>query len=324
MILGSLLVFQLGLAYGQGHCITVRGDQIRLKDLAPILPEAATSQGETPVMFAPRPGVQRQISAQELTRSLGRLGIEATIPQSVCIERAALHLSKEMIIEAMRRSLSSPDLAIEVVDFSRYAVPDGALEFPRSTLPTAMNGRFVWRGRLRTERNQTTPIWAAVRIVASHPAVVAITPLQPGAPVRSDQIEVREMPGWRGSEETPNLADYLGRRPKRRLNPGTELVPAWFQESLEVEQGDIVEVHVERGAITLKTEGVSEGRARKGDWVWVSLDRKGQAQKVRAQVAGAKTVKLEVRDEANIRNRADNRSSLGADSGAGTEEGARN
>jgi flagella basal body P-ring formation protein FlgA len=227
----------------------------------------------------------------------------------------------------MRSSLQLPLAEIEVLDFSRYAVPPGAVEFPISTLPSGndQSKRFIWRGRIRSSGNGTTPIWASVRIGTFRSAVFAASTLIPGSVVQRSELQVRSVPGW-SSHRAKGIDDFVGKIPKRRIDAGLELRENWFDHAPEVQKGDRVELRVQRGPVTLRVEALAEERARKGESVWVSLlADQGLARRLRGQVTGEKLVWLEAKDENEVGSRAPDRtrgpSALGG--GAKARAGAR-
>jgi flagella basal body P-ring formation protein FlgA len=313
------------LVYGSARpdCIAVKGERVLIADLLKVLPSVREEQLGVPVMFSPRPGVRRQVGSLELSRSLAKVGISSNAP-AVCLERVARQLSLSEIVEAMRRSLQQPLAEIEVLDFSRYAVPAGVVEFPLSTLPSSsdQSKRLIWRGRIRSEGNGTTPIWASVRIAAFRSAVVATSTLIPGTIVQRDQLQVRTVSGW-STHDAKGIDDFVGKIPKRRIDAGIELRENWFDHAPEVQKGDRVELQVKSGAVTLRVEARAEARARNGELVWVSPVASQQlARRVRARVTGVKLVCLEAKDETDVSLRAANRIRAASASGGGAQTGA--
>src|SRR3954468_11085923 len=86
---------------------------------------------EAGVSLAPAPGIVRRFDVAELRRIAARLGLPAP-EREVCVTRPVWPPDPARILEAMRSSL--PGVRIELVDYGRFPVPEGALEFPAAGL----------------------------------------------------------------------------------------------------------------------------------------------------------------------------------------------
>jgi hypothetical protein len=99
----------------------------------------------------------------------------------VCFVRKTALLTagqiRPVIEQALRagRPAGSSTPRVEILDFSRYPVPEGTLEFPRGAL--AASG--LWHGRVVTEEGRSAPVW--VRIKAIDAATGSPVPLGPSA-----------------------------------------------------------------------------------------------------------------------------------------------
>ncbi|MBL8231788.1 MAG: flagellar basal body P-ring formation protein FlgA [Bryobacterales bacterium] len=209
-------------------------------------------------------------------------------------------LEREEIVQSIHRVLKVPADSIEVFDFSRYRVPVGTVEFPAAAMPVGspLSGRFTWRGRVRYGKNRTAPVWAIVRVSATHRGVVSRSVLLPGVAIGEDDLEVKDLPGWRDGDADVSPVSFAGRTPKRRIEPGTELRPEWFVAPKDVRRGGRVEVQVQSGLVALRLEGVAEGEGSAGDYIWVSLRRDHwPARRLRVRVMGAKKVEVEATNE---------------------------
>src|SRR4051794_40724785 len=102
-------------------CLAVGADrdQIVATDLE--LPSDAV------VSLAPAPGIVRRVDVAELKRIAARLGLPAP-EREVCVTRPVSPPDPARILEAMRSSL--PGAKIELVDYGRFPVPEGTVEFP--------------------------------------------------------------------------------------------------------------------------------------------------------------------------------------------------
>ena len=79
---------------------------------------------------------------------------------------------------------------IEILDFSRFGVPRGTFEFPKSSLMP--NG--LWRGRVLYGENHSVPVWVKTRIIVERTWVEAADTLITGKPIEASQLNVKTGP----------------------------------------------------------------------------------------------------------------------------------
>jgi hypothetical protein len=149
----------LGLAIGV--CLPVDGDRILMRDLAAAIPAFTGADGEQSIGFTPAPGTERRFSAGELIRLAERYGVAAE-PTPVCFARKLEAPTKDRLLAALRQALP-PEAQVEVVDFSRFSIPQGQIEFSREGLSTAplvsVREPVIWRGRVKYGPTQSVPLW---------------------------------------------------------------------------------------------------------------------------------------------------------------------
>ncbi|MCS7026694.1 MAG: flagellar basal body P-ring formation chaperone FlgA [Bryobacteraceae bacterium] len=301
MALTPILVWlaAAGLAQDGADCLVVAGPNVSARELVGWLPEAADLPPDRILVAAPRPGLRRQISAEKLNLWLGRVAGSTSrfTTSGLCLEGAWRLLNKEEIVQAVSRVLQVSQEAVSVLDYSRYPVPPGELELPRETKPAlhAMREKFVWRGRVRDAANRTVPVWALLRVVTTHPGIVARSVLFPGRTIQEADVELRDLPGWPDPKlPVARVESFLGRSPKRRIEPGTELRLEWFWAAKQVQRADRVQLEVQRGAVTLRREAVAESSGSLGEAIWVRLEgQSGSEKRVRARIVGPKKVVVE-------------------------------
>ncbi|HPQ16927.1 MAG TPA: flagellar basal body P-ring formation chaperone FlgA [Bryobacteraceae bacterium] len=263
-----MIILAAALAAG---CISVEGDRIRAADLAAAVPAFAALAPDAELGYTPAPGARRMLSPGEVARMAARHGIALETAPGLCIERAMEHLTEERVLAALRAAVGNPEARIELLDFSRYKVPRGELEFARSGYtppPEGADVPVVWRGKLKYAGNRSMPVWARVRIGIPGKRLVAAEDLPAGLPIQASQVRVEttEMPLF-AAAPTQSVEDVVGRVPKRTIRAG-EAVPAGVLEApLEVERGETVTVKVNSGAaqLSLKAKAVTPGR--KGDLI---------------------------------------------------------
>jgi hypothetical protein len=145
-------------------CQVVEGDYILARELAASIPAFGALPPERQIAPAPLPGVERVFRADEQIRLAKRFEIPPPDGlRQACFTRAVQRLSPEQLQPVLREALGRDPAAIEVLDFSRQAVPQGSLEFDRAGLTPS----GLWRGAVRYGEGRSTPVWARVRITDS-------------------------------------------------------------------------------------------------------------------------------------------------------------
>jgi len=257
--------------------------QILARDLAPAWPALRAIEPDTPLALAPMPGVARVFRSFELRQLAARWHLSPFPGTQFCVARPVKPLDNERLLEAMRKSL--PAAAIEVLDFSRQAAPEGPLEFPRSALRREA-GAALWTGWVTYAENRRFHVWARVRVTESVPRVVAAGDLQPGRPVAASQVSVVTRQEFPAEEPyARSLAEVIGRWPRRPIPAGAAVRADQLTEPKVVATGDTVEVEVRNGGAVLKLEGKAEGAGAMGEIITVR--NPSSRQLIRARVTGA-------------------------------------
>lgn len=146
-------------------CIAVDGDKILMADLAKAMPEFAAAPGTEPIGLAPAPRVRRTFYWHELDRLGKAHGIQVPAGAAACFEGASEILTEERVREALARAPHDPQATFTVLEFSRFPLPRGELEFGP---PPPSDGRepVIWRGRLNYGVRRSATVWARVKVQA--------------------------------------------------------------------------------------------------------------------------------------------------------------
>jgi hypothetical protein len=139
-------------------CTLVEGDRILGANLAAEHPSFA---GVDPLAdFGPAPvvGARRTLQHFELDGLAKQhsIALAEGASRDVCFERSTFHLEAETLRATLRAALQVPDL--QLLDFSRNALPIGRPEFRQEGLSSA----GLWRGKWLYGDNRSVPIWARV------------------------------------------------------------------------------------------------------------------------------------------------------------------
>lgn len=295
-------------------CIAVAGSQIRARDLSRVIPLFASLPEDTVLALAPAPGARRLLRPPMLEAIAARQGISLASPLSarasvrnpgseICIERVAAVVRevalREVLDRAVKEALPDDRVQIELLDFSRYPVPEGPLEFSPAGLAVAGVIRpeqpVIWKGCVRDpDSRRSVPVWARVRLITIRPALEAVALLPPGRPLSAAQLRLVDRKTFAFTKPPLAQADQvIGLVPKRLLRPGDILRSEDLMPRREVEAGDPVSISVSAGALELKLPGKAESGGTLGDGVAVTTATTGR--RFRATVAGPARVRVEAR-----------------------------
>jgi len=277
---------------GEHACVRVSGESILVRDLAPALPALAALPPEETLGYAPTPGARRLVTRAELARLAERHGVKLEPGPGLCVERAAQRLTRERVEAALRAALiqaGQPAAQIELLGFSRYPVPEGEVEFPRSGLPVSprADAPLVWRGRMRYGGNRSLPVWARLRLVVEGQGVIATESLSAGRPVQAHQLRVGPVV-WFPLAEAPlsETAQVVGRIPRRAIPAGTPVSPGVLQPAHQIERGENVTVEVTSGAAQLRLQARAESSGSAGDSVLLRNPSTGRTFAARVEDGG--------------------------------------
>jgi len=134
----------------------VDSDHILGKDVAAASPLFATLDPHIEISAAPLAGAERVLRPEEIVRLAKQNGIELEGPAAaICFARVTEPLTAEKLLPELQKALGLENASIEILDFSRFGVPRGTFEFPKSSLMP--NG--LWRGRVLYGENHSMPVW---------------------------------------------------------------------------------------------------------------------------------------------------------------------
>ena len=265
-------------------CGLIDSDRILGKDVAAASPVFAAISAQLEIGAAPLPGVQRVLRADELVRLAKQNGIVLDGPvNAVCFERATEQLTVEKLLPALRQALAVDNAKIEIIDFSHFGVPHGALDFPKSGLMP--NG--LWRGRVLYDQGHSMPLWVKAHITVEQTWVEALESLPTGKPIEASQLIVKTGPRFPiDTAFLESLNALVGRRPVRTLSPGTPIVAAMLTIAHDVERGDLVAVEVKVGGAILDFEATAESSGRAGESILIKNPDNGHSFQAKIQYKG--------------------------------------
>jgi flagella basal body P-ring formation protein FlgA len=265
-------------------CQVIEGDRILGKDVAAASAVFAALDANLNIGAAPLVGVERVLRPDELVRLAKQMNIALDAPPAaICFERATTPLTAEALLPVLQKALALDEAKIEVQDFSRFGVPPGIFDFPKSGLMP--NG--LWRGRLLYGDHHSMPVWAKARITVERTWVEASETLATGKAIDAAQLAVKTGPRF---PFDPALIESInvvaGRRPSRTIAAGTPIAPQMLTVSHDIERGDRVAVEVKVGSAILDFEATAESSGRAGDTIIMKNPDNGRSFQAKIQDKG--------------------------------------
>ena len=272
-------------------CLPLRGDgdQITAADLAAGEPAFGQIPPQTTLGPAPLPGARRVFTVTELQRMAEHYGLSASPQRPVCLERTVAPLDPARLLEAMQTALGVPDARIEIVEYSRFPAPQGAMEFARGDLGTPPPGRaqtaVLWKGSVRYGGGRRFSIWARVRILWRVECIVATQTLVAGRAIEPGRLRRAAYTGFPVTGELlQTVGQAAGRVPRRAIAAGTPVPLEMLDPPYDVERGATVAVEVASGEAVLKLEARAEADGRVGQII--PLVNPASGRRFNARVAG--------------------------------------
>jgi flagella basal body P-ring formation protein FlgA len=247
--------------------LEVEGDRVTAADLARVSPEWRQVPPDTHVLFAPLPGVKREIGRAELERLAERHGLEPPprTPEHLRIERRMRRLEATEAAAALaaalseRHRLAPDDVSVELIGFREPAVPAGELRFRSTgTLPPSTEPATVPLTWVTPDRRSAT-LWLRARVEVRGRYAVAVRriearqPLSPGDVTFEDGPLPRPPDRWRLAPQ-----DLAGKMLVRAVPAGQRIARSWLVDRPAVERGAVVELELRQGPIELRVPGRAE------------------------------------------------------------------
>lgn len=277
-----------------GACLPIHSDRILGRDLAANVPGLEELPPEAFVGYAALPGMIRILRVDELARIGKRHGLQTKPVKDLCFEVPLHTLDTHSALQAMRNTLP-PGASIEVIEMSRYKVPQGTMTFPRTGLAvsasTPANRIVLWRGKVQYAPNRSMPVWARVRISRVARFLVALRDLKPGETLQQADVEMRE--GSRAIFLSDGVESVDGYRIRRSLRAGEEILAKDLAPIPAIERGDEVRVRVESSGAVLETPAKAVSNARAGEAVSLRNPQSGRMFRATAEGRGLATVSLQ-------------------------------
>ena len=298
----KILLLSLFACCVRGGCLQVETERITTADLAKAVPDFRTLSTVEPVAYAPLPGAQRILGAVELRRIAFKFGLILAQAPDLCFEYPMRNLDPAEVAATLRASFGNPEATIEIVELSKYPVPNGTLSFPKSGLQfspmTNAQSVLLWRGSLMYGSGKRYAVWARVRIWVESERLVAARDILPGQEITDkDMVFARTRSFPNLAEIPPDSAAILGRTARIRIPAETQVVMSALHAKRAVARGDSVHVVVEGAAMHLAFPAKAESAGALGESVRIVNPATGH--RFQAVVDGPRSVSVKIQNNAN-------------------------
>jgi flagella basal body P-ring formation protein FlgA len=275
-----LILFLAGIT-AQGACVPVERDHILARNVVSLIPEFRELPGEEVVGLAPLPPARRLMSSGELVHIARKFGLTLAAPVDVCFEYPTEILTRERIIEQLKRSVDAPDASIELIEFSRYPVPRGELSFPRTGLnvhPLLTDRSIVfWRGKVTYSGAKSFSVWVRVRMAVTRERLVAAEAIRSGSIVSAQQVRIQPVKQFPfDAQGALSIEEAVGRVAKRTVLAGQVLSAALLAAVPEVTRGAEVSVVVKTGGAQLSLPARAQSSGAIGETVSLKNPENGR------------------------------------------------
>jgi len=272
-------------------CHPVNADRIYARDLAAAVPLFASLPADLAVGYSPAPGWQRTFHAAELQRMAKANHLEGAVLQDVCFGWTMAVPEPDQIIAAMRKSLTSHDVRIEIVDHSRMPAPAGELVFPLAGASVHSSAPVLWRGYVTYSGTRRFNVWASVLITEKDARVVAVNALRADEPIHEGDIRAEPYEGpLLAPDALTDAKAAIGMVPRRPIAIGEPVAQSLLEPPKDVSRGDTVEVVVNGGAALIRTAGVAEESGNRGATIIVRNATSGRKFHARVEEKGKVSV----------------------------------
>ncbi len=286
------------LPAGEIVSIEVDAGRIQASDLAAVLPEWHSVDPSLTLAPAPAPGARRRVPRVELERWARSVDLDwdsALLPESLLVTRRMRRLGVDEAARALaNRAVSDMGVEIENVQvalpgFMSPMVPAGRLDFLVTTPLRQLNRPFRvhLRWNDREGRSGIVVMPAELRVRGFY--AVALRDLSPGEELFPADIELRE--GDLPDTGLLSTNHWDGRRIVRQnLKRNQPVKLSALSERPLVNRGDLLELHVARGAVRLRAPARAEGAGSVGDLI--AFRNLSTSQRVLARVIDSRTAEV--------------------------------
>jgi len=206
-------------------------------------------------------------------------------------------LDADAVMRAMMKTLAArpehADAKIEIVDLSRFPVPEGEMEFEWKGLtpPAAGQSTARWRGVVRHNVDHIYSIWAVVRLTVPCKRVIATQTLRPDEPIVASQLQEEAYDGFPSESCNESIGQVVGKVVTRTVSANLPIARGMLAPPAAVLKGEQATAEYHGSAVWLSLPVIVERSGRIGETIPV---RNPVSHKILlAQVTGQGKVSIE-------------------------------
>lgn len=279
-------------------CTAIEGERILARDLAKTIPAFLAVEPESDFGPAPVPGVKRILSRSQLARfAAAREVVPQDLPESLCLERILAVLDPAVLLlkieDAARELFPADRVRVEMLDYIRYPLPGGILNFRRSGVlggaGRAFDSPLIWRGTLTTKAKRSLPVWVKAKVLLHRPCWSAKADLSAGMLVAEEQFErsMLWLNPFLAASDCAAPGDKTTRL-RRSVRVGQPLLRSDLATIPPVRRGESVQASLEVASASLSFDAVAEMDGAEGQSVFIKRD----GRRLRARVTGPGSVQV--------------------------------
>lgn len=259
---------------------TVKSDTVRFSDLG-VLDGVASGFADLEVAPAPEPGETLRLSGHGLLGQLRDAGLDErttvyTIPATVRVTRAFQEIPevdlRMAVVRAVEEHLGEGESleSVEVPRSVRVAQGPFAIRVDEPTPASSGTRRRRVEVKVEQEGRVVAVVPAQVEVSAVGPVVVVRRPVERGALLTADDVEVEQRP-LTSSADTAlrEVADAIGKRARVALATRRPVTLSMLASAPMVRKGDVVQLLIEAPGMRLSVAGEALESAGAGDRVRV-------------------------------------------------------
>ena len=286
----------------------VDSGEVRLGEIAKVFADSGDMEKRLVsivVAKSPLPGRTRALSARTVGLRLRQNGVDTekvsfSGPGSVVVERSCTRVKKKRILNAVVDHLlekmpwNPMDVAMDVFVPEDVILPAGELSIHVETMghPDYL-GKMLLPVFLSIDNRMERRVMVTVDIHVTKDVVVTTRPLRRFEPIRESDLKVeRRDLSHLSPEAIFDPARVRGARTRKALDVNTVLTRYLVEMPPVVKRGDVVQMVLETGSLTVSARGVVKSReGRPGASVLVT--NAGSKKTVTARVVDSRTVRVE-------------------------------
>jgi flagella basal body P-ring formation protein FlgA len=188
----------------------------------------------------------------------------------------AAHLpDREAVMRAMKKTLAErPEQAeanLEIVDLSRFPVPDGEMEFEWKGLTPPAIGQSTarWRGTVRHDADHIYSIWAVVKLTVPCKRIVAAETIRPDVPIVDSEIRQEFYDGFPSESCNESILNVVGKVATRTILANMPITGGMLALPAAVLKGEQAIAMYQDDGVSLTLPVIAERSGRIGEVIAV-------------------------------------------------------